>query len=66
MPEPIWVVIYRDGGHISNSDVFGVASKYTDIDRSKLKSFELYIDDKHVITLHLEPGQRLIYRRRVA
>jgi hypothetical protein len=64
MPEPIWVANYNDGGHISNSEIFGAKSKYTDIDRSKLKSFELYLDGKLIITLHLEPGQRLIYRRR--
>ena len=56
---------YSDGTHFTFSEDSEGKDDYKKIDRSKLVSFELYNDTKPMHTLHLEPGQRLIVRRRV-
>jgi len=60
-----WEARYNDASlHQFNGD--GSENKYADIDRNRLLSFVLYGDDgKPVFELFLDPGQRLIYRRRV-
>jgi len=70
-----WVAYYTDDTHLRQYDDAGVESKYADIDRARLASFALYDggkqDDQYVtatrklLHLHLEPSQRLIYRRRI-
>lgn len=45
----------------------GTENKYSDIDRQSLKRFILIDEDKVVrFVLHVDPGKRLIYRRRTA
>lgn len=62
-----WVAYYNDGTHLRQYDDDGAENKYADIDRSKLDSFALYDRPatRKLLHLHLEPDQRLIYRRRV-
>ncbi len=62
-----WVAYYNDGTHLCQYDDDGTENKYADIDRSKLDSFALYDRPatRKLFHLHIEPGQRLIYRRRV-
>jgi len=60
-----WNAIYSDGEILAQYDEHGVKNGYENIDRTRLKSFALLADDKLLFKLHLEPGQRLIYRRRV-
>lgn len=43
----------------------GTENKYADIDRERLTAFSLVRDGGILIRLHLDKGQRLIYRRRV-
>lgn len=61
-----WVSRYNDGTSLPQYNEDGSENKYSDIDRQKLSSFEL---TKRVgelaFCLHLDPGQRLIFRRRV-
>lgn len=44
----------------------GTENKYGDIDRQSLKRFILMDGDKVRFILHVDPGKRLIYRRRTA
>lgn len=61
-----WVARYNDGTELTQFNADGSEHRYTDIDRSKLVSFALYdADGGKILEVHLEPGQRLIYRRRV-
>ncbi len=70
-----WVAYYNDGTHLRQYEDDGGEHKYADLDRQRLASFALYdggdIDGNYVpatrklFHLHLEPGQRLIFRRRV-
>ncbi len=69
-----WKAIYNDGTELSQYEEDGTENKYPDIDRSKLASFEIrkaglvgpnYEKDKLLFKMFLEPGRRLIYRRRV-
>lgn len=60
-----YTAIYSDGTKFSFSEDDAGKGDYKQIDRTKLKSFEVYNDTKMIHRLHLEPGQRLIARRRV-
>jgi hypothetical protein len=62
--ELIWKAVYTDGSSLDQYND-GKVSKYTDIDRTKLQFFELWDKDKLILRLHLEPGRRLIFRKRV-
>jgi len=64
--ETKWKAIYSDGKSLNQYNEDKSVNKYTDIDRSKLSSFELYKEDKLIFKLVLEEGQRLIFRRRVS
>ena len=44
----------------------GTENKYGDIDRQSLKRFILIEGNKVRFVLNLDPGKRLVYRRRVA
>jgi len=57
--------IYNDGTSFTYSEDDKGTNDYKKIDRSKLIAFELYNDTKLLHVLHLDPGQRLICRRRV-
>jgi hypothetical protein len=61
-----WVALYSDGSGLCQYNGDGSENKYADIDRARLTNFALFTDDhRKVVEIHLEPGQRLIYRRRV-
>lgn len=62
----LWRAIYNDETWLNQVEA-DHENKYTDIDRNKLIAFELWSPDylKPVAKINLEPGQRLIYRRRV-
>jgi len=60
-----WKANYDDGSFLKQYNADGSENKYTDIDRSRLVSFELLSDDVVVFRLFLEEGQRLIFRRRI-
>lgn len=63
-----WKAVYTDGTELPQYNADGSENKYVDIDRSKLVRFALLQvnSDKPVVVLHLDQGQRLICRRRVA
>lgn len=61
--EITWKAVYSDGKSLTQYNE-GKVSKYTDIDRTRLKCFELY-SDKLILRVHLGDGKRLIFRRRV-
>jgi hypothetical protein len=65
-PEFNWRAIYNDNTFLNQYRKDGTANGYGNIDRTKLKSFEMYNtkDNKSILKLDLEPGQRLIARRR--
>jgi hypothetical protein len=60
-----WKAIYNDGTHLNQIDPDGTKHAYADIDRAKLSAFQL-IDEsgRVVVDIHVNPGQRLIWRRR--
>ncbi len=61
-----WQAQYNDGSGLSQFEEDGKENKYADIDRNRIDSFALYLDDGRLaFRLWLDPGQRLIYRRRV-
>ena len=65
MSEYRWRAIYNNGTFLDEYREDGTPNKYYDIDRDKLIAFELYKNNKPIYRLYLEPGQTLIYRRRV-
>ena len=56
--------IYNDGESFSWSEDSKGTNDYSKIDRTKLVKFEVYRDTFLLHTLHLEPRQKLIVRRR--
>lgn len=69
-----WKAIYQDGTSLCQYEDDGKENKYPDIDRSKLAIFEIRkagmiqpksVPDQLLFKMYLEPGRRLIYRRRV-
>jgi hypothetical protein len=67
MPAFTWTANYIDGSKLYQVDpVTGKESSSEHIDRSKVISLDLCCDGKPFLVQHLESGQRLIYRRRVA
>lgn len=59
-----WTAYYSDGGSLQQFDSGGEHG-YAEIDRSRLCAFALRdFCGRLVICLHLDPGQRLIYRKR--
>ncbi len=69
-----WKAVYNDGKELSQYEEDGKENKYPDIDRSKLSAFEIRkagiiqpkaVPDQLLFKMYLEPGRRLIYRRRV-
>ncbi len=66
-----WKAVYNDGTELSQFEEDGTENKYPDIDRSKLATFEVRKaaakeqPDKLLFKMYMEPGRRLICRRRV-
>ena len=63
--QPIsWRAVYHDGSLLNQHRGDDTENSYLDIDRARLAAFSLMRDETPIVTIHLEPGQRLIYRRR--
>lgn len=62
-----WVAKYADGTTVNQVTPEGTELSYEALDRDRVVAFALWnhAARKPVLTLHLEPGQKLIYRRRV-
>jgi len=60
-----WKAVYKDGSILPQLNEDGKENKYTDINRDNLEFFELHKEGKLIFRLHLEPGRRLIVRKRV-
>ena len=61
-----WEARYNDGSTLPQYHADGSENRYADIERERLESFALLREDGTVLfRLHLDPGQRLIFRRRV-
>lgn len=60
-----WAAHYSDGTELREFEE-NKANSYNSIDRSKLVAFSLYKNEykDKLITIHLEKGQRLIWRKR--
>ena len=70
MPKYNWEATYADGFKVPQYNADGSENAYTDLRHELLTSFALYAmlgDEKleKVFELHLDPGQRLIFRKRV-
>jgi len=61
LTEFTFTAIYKDGGKVQLSDTLS----YDNLKRENLAAFRVSIGVQELFTLHLEEGQRLIYRRRV-
>ena len=59
-----WRAIYSDGTVLEQTTPSGFVSA-DDIDRRKVVSMSLLRNNIVIVTLHLDQGQRLIYRKRV-
>ncbi len=61
-----WVAVYNDGSILRQFNDDGTENRYGDIDRKRLSEFHLVArdEDRIVLAYALEPGQRLIYRKR--
>lgn len=62
-----WVAQYRDGTVVNQYDKDGKERSYEHLERDRISAFALYDQEsrRSILTLHLEPDQKLIYRRRV-
>jgi len=61
-----WLARYNDKTELHQVNDDGSENRYVDINRAKLESFALYSDEgRHLFELHLDQGQRFIYRKRV-
>jgi hypothetical protein len=63
-----WLAVYSDGNVLPQFNQDGSQNAYGDIERSKLSEFHLMdpLTGDVFFSMALEPGQRLIYRRRVS
>jgi len=61
-----WTAHYNDGTELRQYEN-DEKRAYENIDRAKLASFSVFRDnyERKLLTIHLEPGQRLVYRQRV-
>ncbi len=59
-----WKAVYTDGTYLDQIEPSGNKNAYKDIQRDKLKYFELWDKDRRIISLRFSKGQRLIWRRR--
>lgn len=59
-----WKAIYKNGDTLDQVNTDGSKNGYGDIDRSQLVGFELWDGKFRVFYTKIEPGQRLIWRRR--
>jgi hypothetical protein len=62
-----WAAKYRDGSIVNQFDADGKEASTDNLKfRDEIESFALWDFDtrKPILTLHLDPGQKLIYRRR--
>jgi hypothetical protein len=64
MNEYNWVVYYADGSKLTEKKEDGTLRSTQDIDRSKLKIFQLFDGEVLKYSLFLKEGQRFIFRRR--
>lgn len=60
MTDFTFTAIYKDGGQVQLSQTLS----YDKLKRDNLAAFKVTIGKQELFTLHLEDGQRLIYRRR--
>lgn len=60
-----WIVRYNDGSSLPQIDSNGKKNAYQDIDRNKLAAFEMWENDKRLVLIRFNKGQKLIWRRRV-
>lgn len=60
MNEYNWIAHYDDGTTIAEKE----GKTYRDIDRSRLKTFQLFDNENLKFSLTIHDGQRLIFRRR--
>lgn len=60
-----WLAELRNGVVIPQFDCNGQAQSSDNIDRSQIKTFSLFDDDRRVLSIHLDHDDKLIYRRRV-
>ena len=67
MLEIRWCAKYSDGTVVNQYDAEGKERSYEQLDHASVVAFGLYDQESRrpLLTLHLDPGQRLIYRRRV-
>jgi hypothetical protein len=61
-----WTAVYKDGSCLEQYNDSGKENRYVDIDRASLVKFLLSDGPNVKFVLNLGPGQRLVYRRRVA
>lgn len=64
-----WLAVYKDGSRVAHVGVDGKEISYDALPaRDEIETFALFdkANGKAIVSLHLEPGQKLIYRRRVA
>ena len=61
-----WHVLYTDGSSLFQYNEGEENNKYTDIDRSRLKEFSLFVNGTRRITIPFDKNKRLVYRKRVA
>ncbi len=54
-----WNAVYRDGREFRECDI-----KYEDIDRQQLKYFTITKDGEPFLTIELEEGRQLVFRKR--
>ncbi len=60
-----WIAIYEDGSELAQYNEDGTENKYIDIDRRKLRRFNLLLPDGKIFySLFIKPFQKLIFRRR--
>jgi len=60
-----WTAFYNDQTSLPQFNADDSENKYADIDRAKLEAFALFQHGSLLFALYLEPGQRLIFRRRI-
>jgi hypothetical protein len=61
----IWIAHYSDGTDFPQFNKDETENRYADIDRARLTSFSLTNGPLQAFELHLQPGQTLIFRRRI-
>jgi hypothetical protein len=60
-----WIAVYDDGSRLHQIQPDGTKNGYHEIDRSRLRAFEMWEGSVRLFWIGFKPGETLVWRRRI-